>query len=123
MSAPIVDLLPPELRRLNRMDREIALPYPTVLEAIDVLEAQGVLLTGWEPLATYPDGGFGAYPADVIGGLGGPARGANWDEAVRLSAALHRSTISEEWRTRRSTPPVEGVELVFGITGKSKTSG
>ena len=115
---PLLDLLPPELRRLNRMEREIALPYPAVLEAIDVLEAQGVLLTGWEPLASYADGGFGAYPADVIGGLAGRAGGADWDEAVRSSAARHRWTISEEWRTRESTPPVEGVELIFCVAGR-----
>ncbi|HTP28730.1 MAG TPA: hypothetical protein VMK12_24105 [Anaeromyxobacteraceae bacterium] len=72
----ILELLPPELRRLNRMEREIALPYPAVLEAIDVLQARGVLLLGWEPLASYPDAGFGTYPAMGIGGLAGMGQAA-----------------------------------------------
>ena len=116
----ILELLPQELRTLNRMEREIALPYPAVLEAIDVLEAQGVLLTGWEPLASYADGGFGAYPAMGIGGLAGitiPDSQA-WDEAVQSSADIHRSTILDEWETRATTPPVEGVQLIFGLSGR-----
>jgi len=31
------------------MEREIALPYPAIIAAIDALEDQGVLLLGWEP--------------------------------------------------------------------------
>ena len=103
------------------MDREIALPYPAVLEAIDALERQSVLLVGWEPLASYADGGFGAYPADGIGGLAGieiPSASA-WGSAVTQSAKLHRTTIEDEWRTRATTPPAHGVELVFCLTATS----
>src|SRR5438552_232647 len=117
----LLDLLPPVLQTQNRMEREIALPYPAVLEAIDALLAHGVLLLGWEPLAAYPDGGFGAYPARGIGGLAGitvPAADEDWGDAVRSSATIHRSTISDEWRTRTSTPPQDGVELIFCLTGR-----
>jgi hypothetical protein len=29
---------------------------------------------------------------------------------------MHRGTIKDEWRTRETTPPKEGVELIFGLT-------
>jgi hypothetical protein len=48
-------LLSPQLLAQNRMEREIALPYPAVLAAIDELEARGMLLLGWEALASFPD--------------------------------------------------------------------
>jgi hypothetical protein len=113
-----LDLLPLRLAALSRMEREIALPYPEVLDAIDALEAKSVLLLGWEALAIYPDGGFGAYPGGMVAGLAGisipsPDR---WDEAISSSAASHRATIRHEWRTRETTPPAEGVELIFCIT-------
>jgi hypothetical protein len=85
-----LDLLPPELRAQNRMEREIALPYAESLQAIDILETAGVLLVGWEPLASYDDGRFGAYPSQGIGGLSGlevPQTLPTWDEAVSDAAA------------------------------------
>jgi hypothetical protein len=113
-----LDLLPTGLAALSRLEREIALPYPEVLEAVDTLEADSVLLLGWEALATYPDGGFGAYPSSMIGGVAGvsipPAD--QWGEAVSRSAARHRATIEHEWQTRETTPPAEGVELIFCLT-------
>jgi hypothetical protein len=36
--------------------------------------------------------------------------------AVAKSAALHRETIEHAWRTRASTPPQPGVELIFWLT-------
>jgi hypothetical protein len=106
------------LARQSRMENEIALPYPAVLEAIDALEAKDIYLLGWEPLATYADGGFGAYPAPGAGGLSLdlPAPDEDWRAAVKRSAAIHRDTIKNEWRTRASTPPHAGVELIFCIT-------
>lgn len=99
------------------MQREIALPYPEILEAIDALEAKSALLLGWEALATYPDGGFGAYPSRAIGGLTVELPAPDeWDDAVARSAARHRENIEHEWRTRETTPPVQGVELIFCLT-------
>jgi hypothetical protein len=114
------DLLPPELQEQNKMRREIALPYPAVLKAIDLLEARGVLLLGWELLATYTDGGMGHHNVDGIRGIDGvtlPAADDDWGEAVRRSAALHRFTISEAWRFRETTPPEPGVQLIFNLAG------
>jgi hypothetical protein len=103
---------------LSRMKREIALPYPEVLEAVDALEAESVLLLGWEALATYPDGRFGAYPSSMIGGLVGASIPAvsDWDDAVGQSAAQHRATIEREGQTRESTLPKKGVELIFCLS-------
>ena len=66
------------------METEIALPYSAVLEAVDLLEAQDIYLLGWEALAVYPDGGFGAYPAPGIGGrsLNLPPPDEDWHAAV-----------------------------------------
>jgi hypothetical protein len=116
------DQLPYELARQSRMEKEIALPYPAVLEAIDALEAQDIYLLGWEPLATRPDGRFGTYPAPGIGGLSLdlPSPDEDWRAAVERSAAIHRDTIKNEWRTRASSPPQEGVELIFCITPQVK---
>ena len=100
------------------METEIALPYSAVLEAVDLLEAQDIYLLGWEALAVYPDGGFGAYPAPGMGGLSLdlPPQDEDWHAAVERSATIHRDTIKAEWRTRKWTPPQEGVELIFCIT-------
>src|SRR4051812_3673651 len=50
------------------MQREIALPYSAVLDAINALAVQDIYLLGWEALATYPNGEFG-YPSDGIMGF------------------------------------------------------
>ena len=114
------ELLPPELGQQNKMEREIALPYPAVLQVIDLLEALGVFLLGWELIAIHPDGGMGHYNVDGIRGIEGitlPATNDDWREAVRRSADLHRFSISEEWRLRDTSPPQPGVELIFNLAG------
>jgi len=77
-----------------------------------------VFLLGWEALATWPDGGFGAYPGEGFMGLSvePPGRDDDWSEAVRDAADQLRRTITEEATTRSATPPVAGVELIFCIT-------
>ena len=102
------------------MEREIALPYPLVLDAIDALEASGVYILGWEALATWPDGGFGASP-------GGGFMGFSVEETLRASAnavpraaAAVRKTIIDEATTRRGIPPMPGVELIFCVTCEKK---
>lgn len=113
-----LDLLPAALAAESRMEREIALPYPLVLDAIDALEARGVVILGWEALATWPDGGFGAYP-------GGGIMHFTVDESLRASvdavpaaaaAAAVRATVIDEATTRRGTPRMPGVELIFCVT-------
>lgn len=46
--SPDLDLLPHDLRAASRMEREIALPFPAVLDVINLIEGQGILLLGWE---------------------------------------------------------------------------
>ncbi len=102
------------------MEKEIALPFPDVLDAIDILESQDVLLLGWEPHGAYEDGGYGAYPSPSFGGFTLPEHAipdnrAEWQKAVHQSAQLHRTTIRKEWQQRESTPPAKGVELIFCV--------
>lgn len=113
-----LDLLPDDLRAESRMEREIALPFPAVLDAVRLIEEQGVFLLGSEALATYPDGGFGAYPCGGVVGLSiePPAQASERSRAVRHAANEMRRTITEEATTRSLTPPVDGVELIFCIT-------
>jgi hypothetical protein len=113
-----LDLLPQSLAALSRLATEIALPYPVVLQAVDALEAQSMLLLGWEALAIRPDGAIGGPPGEAFGGLSVelPATGQDWASAVSSSAARHRQTIEHEARTRESFPPIDGVELIFCLT-------
>jgi hypothetical protein len=87
-----------------------------VLDAIDAVEARGVVILGWEALATWADGGFGAYP-------GGGIMHFSVDESLRASvdavpaaAAAVRETVIDEATTRRGTPRMPGVELIFCVT-------
>jgi hypothetical protein len=112
-----IDLLPRALAAQSRMEREIALPYPLVLEAVDALAAQGVFMLGWEALATYPDGGFGAYPSRGVVHFEVDASLRDDPAGPRLSAEAVRETIVDEATTRKSTPPRPGVELIFCVTG------
>ena len=113
-----LDLLPDGLRAESRMEREIALPFPVVLDAVRLIEEQGVFLLGWEALATYPDGGFGAYPCGgvVSFSIEPPAHASERSRAVRHAADEMRRTITDEATTRSLTPPIDGVELIFCIT-------
>jgi hypothetical protein len=54
----------------------------------------------------------------MIGGVAGVSipSADQWDEAVSRSAARHRATIEHEWQARETTPPAEGVELIFCLT-------
>jgi hypothetical protein len=113
-----LDLLPRSLAALSGLATEIALPYPVVLQAVDALEAQNVLLLGWEGLAIRLDGAIGGYPGEAFGGLSvePPETSTEWAAAVSSSAARHRQTIEHEARTREWFPPIDGVELIFCLT-------
>lgn len=111
-----LDLLPAALAAESRMDREIALPYPMILDAIDALEARGIILLGWEALATWPDGGFGAYPGGGVVHFEVEASLRGDVNAVRAAASSVRETVTAEATTRRDTPPMPGVELIFCVT-------
>jgi hypothetical protein len=97
-----LDLLPPALRAVNRLDREIALPYPSVIEAVDVLASQGVLLVGWEGnvLSSSPGPGWGA---SVHPGCPPPSL----EDARRLSVtpAPEAPTRDEVWAAGFLTRP------------------
>lgn len=59
-----LDLLPVHLREQSISPREIVLPVSAVLEAIDVLEAAGAYILGWEGWVNTADGrhGHGTAP-------------------------------------------------------------
>ncbi len=106
------------------MEREIALPFPAVLEAVRVIEEKNIFLLGWEALATYPDGGFGAYPCGgvVHFSIEPPDQPRERLQAVGHAADEMRRTITNEATTRSLTPPIDGVELVFCITCETPDS-
>src|SRR4051794_38769767 len=95
-----IDFLPQELRARSINDQEIVLNYEDVQQAVNLLEAANWALLGWEGLLRFADGGIGfAGPLADIGREEGEA----WDDYVRRSAALCRTTIQEaeqRWRTQ-----------------------
>lgn len=63
-----LDLLPKRLQDLSISSREIALPMEAALEAIDLLERQGVHILGWEGWVKGDDGrvGHGTAPQGTV---------------------------------------------------------
>ncbi|WP_445178759.1 hypothetical protein [Pseudomonas sp. McL0111] len=48
-----------DLKRLSISQSELVLPYPHALTALQLLEATGAILMGWEGWLRYPDGRLG----------------------------------------------------------------
>ena len=48
-----------DLQRLSVSQSELVLPYPQAVTALQLLEATGATLLGWEGWLRYPDGGLG----------------------------------------------------------------
>jgi hypothetical protein len=89
-----LDLLPARLREQSLSKREIVLPVGAALEALDLLEAQGVYIFGWE-----------GWVKDEAGRHGHGTAPQGWStdvnrHSVREAAELCRSTIprdAEQW--------------------------
>ncbi|SDO73256.1 hypothetical protein SAMN04489798_3708 [Pseudomonas arsenicoxydans] len=48
-----------DLQRLSVSQSELVLPYPLAITALQLLEATGAILMGWEGCLRYPDGRLG----------------------------------------------------------------
>jgi len=85
-----IDLLPEHLREQSISPREIVLPLSAALEAIDLLEAAGVFILGWEGWVKTVDGrhGHGTAPQ------GWSADPKN--HSVHEAAELCRNTIPDD---------------------------
>jgi hypothetical protein len=59
----VFDLLPDRFRQRSISSRELVLPVPDALEAIDLLEAKGVSILGWEGWVKDPQGRVGHWSA------------------------------------------------------------
>jgi hypothetical protein len=82
-------LIPQHLARHSISPLEIVLPVEFALEAIDLLEADGRMILGWEGWLLYPDGKHGH---------GGPQ---GWsfeprDDDRHAAAAMCRATVEAE---------------------------
>jgi hypothetical protein len=88
VTVPVDDIeaLPPHLRRLSSMDREIALPLDAALEAIDFFERHGWHALGWEGLLRHGDGAIG-HPWNAFGTAPMPDDRAQAYEFMRSSLA------------------------------------
>jgi hypothetical protein len=109
-----IALLPARLRDESLSDREIVLPYPDVLEAIDLLARHEIGFYGWEGWARYPhgQGHFSEYPGITLE----PQTDEAWSAFVARSGDACRTTITDAWHRWNSQPKDERV-LYFCLTG------
>jgi hypothetical protein len=110
VTVPVDDIeaLPPHLRRLSAMDREIALPLAAALEAIDFFERHGWDALGWEGVVRRRDGAMG-HPPKALGTAGMPIDRAEAYEFMR-------SSLADEAREWGRDPIVRDAELLFCLT-------
>jgi len=93
-----LDLLPQNLRSKSISPREIVLPLPEVLEALDLLESHGIQILGWEGWVKDGQGrvGHGSAPQGLSTG----------HLSVSQAADLCRRTIpraAEDWLRQNAT--------------------
>src|SRR5688572_27535162 len=103
-------LLPEHLRDLSISQREIVLPLAAALEAIDLLEADGIYILGWEGWVKDETGkhGHGTAPQ------GWSADAAK--QSIHEAAQLCRSTIPADAAQWDEDNPVTTDQLHFCIT-------
>jgi hypothetical protein len=101
--------LPAKFRENSISDRERVVPYELALEAVDLLEAKGILILGWEGWLAYQDGGRGHS---------GRHQGTvSLDQlSVAESASLVRRTIANAYKAWLKEPEYPGAQLYFCIT-------
>ena len=111
MRPPQHALLPERLTELSISPREVVLPESAALAAVDVAEAAGVLILGWEGWVKAVDGrvGHGSAPQGTV----------SLDcLTVAEAAALCRSTIPRAAEAWRAEHPESTDQLHFCLTFK-----
>lgn len=104
-----LDLLPQRLQDLSISSCEIVLPYGAALEAIDLLEGQGIHILGWEGWVKGQDGriGHGSAPQGTV----------SLDSlSIREAAQLCRETIPVDYTQWLNDNPGTADVLHFCIT-------
>jgi hypothetical protein len=109
MTRDNLSLLPEKFRRTSLSDREIVVPYELAIEAVDLFEAKGTLVLGWEGWLLYPDGRRGHS---------GRHQGTvSLDElSVAEAASLVRRTIQQAHDEWQSEPEYLGAQLFYCVT-------
>ena len=104
-----LDLLPTRLRELSISQREIVLPMTEALEAINLLESQGIQILGWEGWVKDTQGrvGHGSAPQGT---------GSLQELSVQDAAHLCRTTIPREAVQWAQNNPGSTDALHFCIT-------
>jgi hypothetical protein len=104
-------LLPDGFRLASISDREIVVSYELALEAVDILEADGILILGWEGWLLYPDGerGHSVHHQGTV---------SLHDLSVASAASLVRRTINASHQQWQQAPEAPGVQLFYCITPK-----
>jgi hypothetical protein len=102
-------LLPDRFRRASISDREIVVPYELALEAVDILESQGILILGWEGWLVHPDGkrGHSGHHQGAV---------SLHDLSVAGAASLVRRTINASHQQWQQAPEAPGAQLFYCIT-------
>lgn len=110
----VLALLPHGIRAQSISDREVVLPLDAALAAIDIIEARGLHILGWEGWLKYPDGRHGH---------GGPMGSASLENLSPADAAeLCRRTIAEEAARWREENPRRAEQMYFCITTRTGVS-
>lgn len=101
-----------DLQRLSASQSELVLPYPHAMNALELLEAAGGSLLGWEGWLRYPDGRLG----HSLLHQGADTSGLDPSEAYRMA----RNTICLSQKEHESQASMAGVHLLFCITVKAE---
>lgn len=105
--------LPERLRSLSILDAEITLPYPEVLEAIEILRLENIGLLGWELILKGKDGRI-SHPTTVVGYSTSFEDDESYDNFVERSTWNSKTTIENFYKNEAEN--YSNIELYFCIT-------
>ena len=101
-----------DLQRLSASQSELVLPYPHAMNALELLEAAGVSLLGWECWLRYPDRTIG----HSLLHQGADTSGLDPSEAYRMA----RNTVCLSQKEHEFQASMAGVHLLFCFTVKAE---
>jgi len=106
-------VLPARMRQRSRSTEEIIMPIDHAVRAIDILASSGWALRGWEGLIVRQNGSE-ERPVEFQRELGIEQKDYEpWDDFVRRSALLSRTSIMEAYNTWTLRPDAGGAQMWF----------
>lgn len=98
-----------DLQRLSASQSELVLPYPRAVEALQIMEATGATLLGWEGWLRYPDGSLGH--SDIHQGTTDTSALSSSETYIWANTTMNLAQKEHEIQNETT-----GIKLLFCIT-------